>query len=384
MPEPGGFRELIQRKKQGSLKVYLGYAAGVGKTFEMLQEGHRLKNVSMDVVIGYVEPHARPETVALVKGLEEVPKVLVEVGGRTFPEMDLAAVLKRRPQVVLVDELAHTNLQGAKNEKRYQDVLEILEHGINVISTLNVQHLESVADKVTQATQAVVQERIPDHVLRRADQIVLVDVTMEELRERIRKGKIYEKSKADLALQKFFTYENLSFLRQMALREVAGDQVRKIEAQGLLTPEASNIAAEAVMVAVSSDPTSAEVLLRKATRLAAQLSTRCYAVYIQHKTESPTQIDSALQRKLQNNLKLANSLGAEVVTIQGDNIVETLVTFATTHHIRHAIFGKSRRTPLMERIKGSIVLEFIHDSVGIDVHIVTTTGEDLNDITPNA
>ena len=240
--------------------------------------------------------------------------------------MDLTGILKRSPQVALIDELAHSNVTGAKNEKRYLDVLDILRHGINVISTMNVQHLESVAEKVTTATQVPVQERIPDHVLRRADQIVLVDVSMEELRERLRSGKIYEKSKADLALQKFFTYENLSFLREMTLREVAGDQVRKIEAQGLLKQGAADLAEEAVMVALSSDPTHVEILLRKAARLASQLSTRCYAVYIQKKQESATRIDSALQRKLQNNLKLANSLGAEIITIQADQVAEALET----------------------------------------------------------
>lgn len=384
MTERGGFKELIQRKKSGSLKVYLGYAAGVGKTFEMLQEGHRLKNSGMDVVIGYVEPHARPETSALVPGLECIPLKFQVVGAREFPEVDISAIIKRAPQVVLIDELAHTNIAGSRNEKRYQDVLEILDHGINVISTLNVQHLESVAEKVAHATRVPVQERIPDLILRRADQIVVVDVAMEELRERLRKGKIYEKSKADLALQKFFTYENLSFLREMCLREVAGDQVRKIEAQGLLTPDASDLAQEAVMVALSSDPSHAEILIRKATRLASQLSTHCYAVYVQRGAESPTQIDSTLQRKLQNNLKLAKNLGAEVVTVQGENLVEALVTFATTHHVRHAVFGKSRRSPLMERVKGSLILDFIHDSVGIDVHVVTTTGEDNREITPHA
>ena len=290
--------------------------------------------------------------------------------------MDLTGILKRSPQVALIDELAHSNVTGAKNEKRYLDVLDILRHGINVISTMNVQHLESVAEKVTTATQVPVQERIPDHVLRRADQIVLVDVSMEELRERLRSGKIYEKSKADLALQKFFTYENLSFLREMTLREVAGDQVRKIEAQGLLKQGAADLAEEAVMVALSSDPTHVEILLRKAARLASQLSTRCYAVYIQKKQESATRIDSALQRKLQNNLKLANSLGAEIITIQADQVAEALVTFAVTHHVKHAVFGKSRRSPIMDLLRGSVILDFVHDSVGIDVHIVTTTEGD--------
>jgi two-component system sensor histidine kinase KdpD len=369
------FEEIIGRKKEGSLKVYLGYAAGVGKTYEMLQEGHRLKRSGMDVAIGYVEPHARPETIELLQGLEKIPVRTHSVGGRDFPEMDVATILKRKPQVVLVDEFAHSNLKGAKNEKRYQDVFEILSAGINVITTLNVQHLDSVSEKVTQATQVPVTERIPDQVLGRADQIVIVDVSMEELRERLRAGKIYEKAKAELALQKFFTYENLSFLREMALREVAGDQVRKIREQGLLKQEASDIAEEAVMVALSSDPTHAEILLRKATSIAAQLSTKCYAVYVQKRSESPTNIDSALQRKLQSNLKLANELGAEIVTLPAENISDALVTFATVNHVKHAIFGKSRRSPIMDLFKGSVILDFIHDSVGIDVHIVTTTGD---------
>jgi len=378
-----GFEELIERKKKGSLKVYLGYAAGVGKTFEMLQEGHRLKTRGMDVAIGYVEPHARPETTALIQDLEQIPRKTHSLGGRDFSEMDLAAVLKRKPHVVLIDEFAHTNIEGSKNEKRYLDVLNILDHNINVITTLNVQHLESVAERVSQITLAPVQERIPDQVLRRADEIVLVDVTMEELRERLRSGKIYERSKAEQALLRFFTYENLAFLREICLREVAGDQVRKIEQRELLTRDAADVAEEAVMVSLSSNPTHAEILLRKATRIASQLSTRCYAVYVQKRNESPTQIDATLQRKLQNNLKLAKTLGAEVVTLQGDNVSEILVTFATTHHVKHAVFGKSRRSPLMDLIKGSVILNFIHDSVGIDIHIVTLTGESHYDVAPN-
>jgi two-component system sensor histidine kinase KdpD len=378
------FEELIERKKQGSLKVYLGYAAGTGKTYEMLQEGHRLQKRGMDLVIGYVEPHMRPDTTALTEGLERIPTKTVEIAGRSFPEMDIDAILRRAPQIVLIDELAHSNASGSKHEKRYQDVLEILEHGINVISTLNVQHLESVAARVTEATQAPVQERLPDDVLRRADQVVVVDVTLEELRERLRLGKIYDKAKAEIALQNFFTYENLSFLREVTLREVAGDQVRKIERQGLLKAKAVDIAEEAVMVAMSSDPTNAEILLRKAARMAAQLSTKCYAVYVQSKKEAPTRIDAGLQRKLQNNLKLAHTLGAEVVTVQGEKVAEALITFATTKHVRHAIFGKPRATPLLELLRGSVILDFLHDSVGVDVHIVTTTGEDSDDRAPNA
>ncbi len=246
-----GFAELLARKRQGSLKVYLGYAAGVGKTYAMLQEGHRLRQAGFDVAIGYVEPHRRPETAALMDGLEVVPPRLCRADDALFPEVDVPAVLARRPQVALVDELAHTNATGSPNPKRYRDVLDIMEAGINVITTLNVQHLESVAERVETVTGIPVRERLPDAVLHRADQVVNVDVTKEELRERLRLGKIYGPEQAERALMGFFTYQNLSLLRELCLREASGDQVRKIAEQGLLSREAAGDAVEAVMVAAT-------------------------------------------------------------------------------------------------------------------------------------
>ena len=299
-----GFAELIERKRQGSLKVYLGYAAGVGKTYAMLQEGLRLKQQHVDVVIGYLEPHDRPETMALAEHLETVPPREWRVGDAVFHEMDVEAILARKPQVVLVDELAHTNADGSKNDKRYSDVLEVLAQGINVISTINVQHLESVAARVEEATGIAVRERIPDTVLRRADQVVNVDVTKEELRERLRQGKIYAPQQAERALSSFFTYENLSFLRELCLREASGDQVRKIEAQELLKPALAGYAVEAVMVALSSWPTDAESLIRRGVRMANQLGSPCYVVYVRRPQESPTRIDAGIQRQLHDILDL--------------------------------------------------------------------------------
>jgi len=365
------FEELLERRKKGSLKIYLGYAAGVGKTYAMLQEGHRLKSRGFDVVIGYLEPHERADTTQQIKDLEIVPRRKVAVAGREFYEMDLEAVLRRNPQIVLVDELAHTNETGGKYEKRYEDILEILEHRISVISTLNVQHLESVAEKVSSVTGIEIRERVPDNILLHADQLVNVDVSIEELRERLRLGKIYKKEQSELALGHFFTPSNLSMLRELVLREATGDQIRRIEEQTLLSGKEATLTHETVMVAMSSDPSNAEILLRKATKMASQLSSHCYAVYVQRKFESPTNIDSALQRKLQNNLKLAKTLGAEVITLTGESISELLVNFAQEHNVRHAIFGKSRLSPLRERVRGSVILDFIHDSVGIDVHILT-------------
>ena len=365
------FDEILERRKKGSLKIYLGYAAGVGKTYSMLQEAHRLKSRGFDVVIGYVEPHARAETSNQIKDLEVIPTRKVTVGNSFLPEMDLEAILKRKPQIVLVDELAHHNAEGSKNEKRYEDILFLLDHEISVISTMNVQHLESVAEKVTEVTGAVVQERVPDLILQRADQIVTVDVSIEELRERLRTGKIYSKDKAEIALVNFFSYPNLSVLRETALREATGDQVRRIDEQRLLSQSASKRSHETVMVCLSSDPTNAEVLIRRGTKMASQYSSHCYVIYVQRKLESPIMIDSALQRKLQNNLLLAKRLGAEVVTIRSENISDGLVNFATEHNVRHAVFGKSRLTPFRERIRGSVILDFTYDAVGVDIHVLS-------------
>ncbi len=367
-----GFEKILERRKKGSLKIYLGYAAGVGKTYAMLEEGHRLKERGFDVVIGYVEPHERPDTTALIEGLEIVPRKTVMVAGRQFYELDTAAIIARAPQIVLVDELAHTNLDDVGHEKRYLDVLEILDHQINVITTLNVQHLEAVADKIATVAKTDIRERIPDYVLRWADQIVNVDVSIDELRERLRTGKIYRPQQAELALINFFTTGNLSILRETALKEAAGDQVRKIEEQALLQGPAGQIAFEGVMVALYGKPRNPGVIIRKAARIANQLSSQLYVVYVQGKGDGATKVDSEQQRKVQNNLTMAKSLGAEVITLHGENIAEILCRFSNEYHIRHAIFEKSTLTPLQQRFRGSILLDFIYDAVGVDVHVVGT------------
>ncbi len=366
------FDEILERRKKGSLKIYLGYAAGVGKTYAMLQEAHRLKSRGFDVVIGYLESHDRADTINQIFDLEVVPRRYFTFGERSCEEMDIVGVIKRKPQIVLVDELAHTNAPGSKNEKRYQDILELLDQEINVISTMNVQHLESVADKVSTGTGAVIRERVPDLILQRADQIVNVDVSIEDLRERLRTGKIYKQDQAERALLNFFSNANLSMLRESVLKEAAGDQNRRIDEQALLSQQAAKLSHETVMVCLSSDPTNAEVLIRRGTKMAVQLSSRCFVVYVQRKAERPTTIDAALQRKIQNNLTLAKQLGAEVVTLQGDDISDVLVNFASENNVRHAVFGKSRLSPIKERIRGSVILNFTYDGVGVDVHILST------------
>ncbi|WP_186644390.1 kinase [Fluviispira vulneris] len=362
------FEEILESKRRGSLKIIIGYAAGVGKTYSMLKEAQTLKQRGFDVVIGYVEPHKRPETQALVAGLEQVELKKCIIGSNEFLEMDVEAIIKRAPQIVLVDELAHTNVVGSKNAKRYLDVLEILDAEINVISTLNVQHLESVSDRVVSATKAPVFERIPDKVLQIAQQIVMADISMEDLRERLRLGKVYDKEKVDNALSNFFSYNNLAFLREICLREAAGNQFQKMQESEF--GDNKTFAEEAVMVALSSDPTNAAMLIRKGTKLAARLSSRVYVTYVQKKSEDPAHIDSQLQRKIQQNFDLATKLGAEVKILSGERISDILVNFALENKIKHAVFGKSRLTPLRERVRGSILLEFIHDAVGVDVHII--------------
>jgi two-component system sensor histidine kinase KdpD len=378
MPEQ--FDEILERRKKGSLKIYLGYAAGVGKTFSMLQEAQRLKTRGFDVVIGYLEPHDRADTSRQAIDIEVVPKRSFTVGDRSYEEMDTAGVIRRKPQIALVDELAHTNGPGSKNAKRYQDILDLLDQEINVISTMNVQHLESVADKVTAVTGAEVRERVPDLILQRADQIVTVDVSIEELRERLRTGKIYHADKAERALAKFFSHSNLSMLRESSLREAAGDQVRRIDEQNLLSHQASKVSHETVMVCLSSDPTNAEILIRRGAKMASQLSARCFVTYVQRKTERPTVIDAVLQRKIQNNLTLAKRLGADIVTLQGDNVSETLINFAIENNVRHAVFGKSRLSPFRERLRGSVILDFTYDAVGVDIHILSTVESKSDEI----
>lgn len=372
MAEP--FDAILERRKKGSLKIYLGYAAGVGKTYSMLLEAQRLKSRGIDVVIGYVEPHARVETSNQIGDLEVIPTLQFLVGGKLLPEMNLQAILNRKPQVVLVDELAHHNASGSKNEKRYEDVLDLLDADISVISTLNVQHLESAAQKVTDVTGVEISERVPDLILQRADQVVTVDVSIEELRDRLRIGKIYSKERAEVALVNFFSYSNLSMLREYALREAAGDQVRRIDEEQLLSQQAAQKSHETVMVCLSSDPTNAEILIRRGTKMASQNSSFCYVIYVQRKLEAPTIIDSALQRKLQSNLLLAKRLGAEVVTLKGENIAETLVNFAVQHNIKHAVFGKSRLSPFRERLRGSVIMDFTYDALGVDIHVLSTQG----------
>jgi two-component system sensor histidine kinase KdpD len=330
------FLRMIKLSQRGRLKIYLGYAAGVGKTYQMLQEAHRLKKDRIDVVIGVVETHGRSETAALLNDLECVPLKTIVYRGIDIQEMDLEAVIERKPDVVLVDELAHTNVPGSRNSKRYQDVEEILAAGIHVISTLNVQHIESLYETVERTTAVKVRERIPDHIVSGADQLVNVDITTEDLRERLKTGRIYSKERIETALSHFFVSANLEQLRELTLREMAAqiDSKRR-------NPMSEDLPSspDQVMVCLSSRGPNSEALLRYASRLAGRLNRNWYALYVQTSKENPTLIDSETQRLLSNTLTLAQSLGATVFTYKGEDIVKTILQFAREYRVGHIVTG---------------------------------------------
>jgi two-component system sensor histidine kinase KdpD len=365
--KPEQFLNLIRQQQRGRLKIYLGFAAGVGKTYEMLQEGQRLKRQGVDVVIGMLETHGRAETAAQVGELEQVPRRRIEYHGVVLEEMDVDAVLARRPTVALVDELAHTNAPGSRHAKRYQDVEELLRAGIHVITTLNIQHLESLYDIIERATGVKVKERLPDYILNKADQIVNVDVSAEDLRERLQSGKIYPAERVERALANFFTEENLTRLRELALGEIAHALDRRRREQKI-GEETSGL--DRVMVCLSSRSPYSDVLLRKGARLADRLNAPWYAVYIQTPSENLERIDAATQRRISNTLTLASQLGALPMTFKGTDVVSTIAAFVKEYSITHILMGRTQR-PWYRRWFGQSVLDRLLQAVrGVDVLVV--------------
>ena len=368
-PPPERFLTLIRQQQRGRLKIYLGFAAGVGKTYEMLQEGHRLKRQGVDVVAGIVETHGRAETAALLDGLEQVPRRRLEYHGVVLEELDIDALLARRPTVALVDELAHTNAPGSRNGKRYQDVEELLRAGINVISTLNVQHLESLYDLVEQTTGVKVKERVPDYIIAMADQLVNVDISAEDLRERLQAGKVYPPERIDTALANFFTLTNLTRLRELSLGEIA-HQLTRIHRENA-GAEAPSVA-ERVMVCLSSRSPNPSALLRKGARLAGRMNAPWYAVYIQTPGEDFTTIDAATQRQIANTQTLAHQLGGVPMTFKGGDLISTIATFVKEYGITHVVVGRSQR-PWYRRWFGQSVLDRLMRVLrGVDLMVVDT------------
>jgi len=355
----------------------LGYGAGVGKTYQMLLEGHRLKDEGIDVVVGLVETHGRAETAKLIEGLEIVPRRRQEYRGVVLEEMDLDAVLARKPQVALIDELAHTNAPGSRNPKRYQDVQDILAEGIHVISTLNIQHLESLYDIVEKATHVKIRERIPDTVLTEADQLVNVDLTTEDLRKRLMEGKIYPPERIDTALENFFKETNLEELRELTLRELAS----QIDQRRRETPvEQATGTPDQIMVCLSSRGPRSEALLRHASRVAGKLNRNWYAVYVQTPSEEPTVIDAHTQRILSGTLTLAKQLGAMVFTYKGEDVADTILRFAREYRVGTIVVGSPTPLPAWKRWMGerSTVDRLVHDARGVTVVVLDTREEETS------
>ena len=371
-PRAEDFLELVERLRRGRLKLYIGFAAGVGKTYRMLEEAHALGKRGVDVVVGFVETHGRADTAALVHGLEVVPRRVLAYRGLNVEEMDLDAIVARRPEIAIVDEIAHTNVPGSRHAKRYEDVDALLDAGINVIGAFNIQHLESLNDLVEEATGVEIRETVPDTFLEQADQVVNLDLAVEDLLERLRAGKIYAPEKATRALENFFQKDKLSTLRELALREVAESLGRAALANGReeageeTTPRQGS---ERVMVCISSRSPRAATLLRRGSRLAGRLNTDWYVVYVEAPDEAPDRIDSATQRILHANIQKARELGAEVVQLQGKDVVTTLLDFARSHAVAHILIGRTHSSLWRHLVRGDFVRRMVREADDFDLHI---------------
>ena len=383
MPEtpPSAAESLLARAREegrARLRVYIGAAPGVGKSYKMLEDAHELKRQGLDVVIGFIEAHGRADTLALIGDLEQVPLREIEYRGVTLKETDVDAIKARRPQVVVVDELAHTNAPGSGHEKRYQDVLELLDAGINVITAVNIQHLESLNDAIASTTGVRVRETIPDWVLKRADEVVNVDVSVETLRTRLRQGKIYDAAKIEQALTNFFRKGNLTALRELALRQLASDQAGK--AQEYRTREGLDhpVIPEKVMVAMASRG-SAKNLLRVGSRIAGRLATDWFAVYVETPKEEPGRIKPEDHVALADNIRFAKQLGAKVVKLKGSRVADLLVEFAKREGITHVVFGQSARSRWDLAMRGSIVDRFLRDVRDATVQIVPVRNDQASE-----
>lgn len=369
-PEEALRRIHEEENKKGHIKIFLGYAPGVGKTYSMLNEANRRRDRGEDIIIGYLETHGRKETEGQIGSIPQVPRKNIEYNGVYMEEMDTEEIIRRKPSVVLVDELAHTNVPGSKNVKRYQDVEEILNSGIDVISTLNIQHLESLNDVVRQITGIKVRETVPDKIVEDAEEVVMVDITPEALQNRLKRGNVYKLENVDRALKNFFRKGNLNALREIALRQTAeevDDELKAyMEEHGIIDNWHT---VERVMVCISPSP-SAKKLIRRGARISkiykcdwCVVDVNCTNIFAPKATEKDMQM-------LKNHYKLAKDLGAEVVNLTGKSISYELAKFANEKHITQIIIGHSKRTKIQTLLRGSTVSKLLRKTKDVEVHVI--------------
>jgi len=328
----------VKKTKKGRLKIYIGMSAGVGKTYRMLQEAHRLLANEINIRVGYIETHGRKETEALIDGLQVIPRREVFYKGKRLEELDVQAILLLHPDVVIIDELAHSNIPGSKNEKRWQDVLDVLDDGIDVISAVNIQHIESINEHVKEITGIDVQERVPDKLLQIADEVVNIDLTADELITRLKEGKIYDHEKVQQALTNFFQPEKILQLRELALKEVAGQVERRVDYQ--ITAKQTPFRHERFLACISSNHEIAQRIIRKTARLASYYNSQWFVLYVQSEKESADKIPLAAQRHLINNFKNATELGGEVIRKKGENIASAIIETVNEKGITTICLGK--------------------------------------------
>ena len=361
------FLELIRQSRRGKFKVYIGMSAGVGKTYRMLQEAQTLLRNGVDVKIGFVETHGRKETEMQLQGLPLIPRRQLFYKGKQLDELDVQAVINLHPEVVVIDELAHTNIEGSKNDKRWQDVMDILDAGINVISAVNIQHIESLYEEIRNITGIEVSERVPDSVLKEADEVVNIDLTADELVTRLKEGKIYAADKIPIALRNFFQPEKILQLRELALKEVASQVERKIETE---LPRNAHLPAERFLACISSNHETAKKVIRKTARMASYYRSRWFLLYVQTPKEDGDKIGLAAQRHLINNFKLATELGAEVIREKQSNIARGIIEVAKRHGITTICIGKPHLNLYKVIMSTAVFNQLLNSLAASDIDVV--------------
>jgi len=361
------FLNLIRKSRRGKFKIYIGMSAGVGKTFRMLQEAQTLMRTGVDVKIGYIETHNRKETHALLEGLPVIPRRKLFYKGKELEELDVQAVINLHPEVVIVDELAHTNIEGSKNEKRWQDVIDILDAGINVISAVNIQHIESLHAEVKKITGIDLAERIPDSILQQADEVVNIDLTSDELITRLKDGKIYAGDKIQISLKNFFQSEKILQLRELALKEVASQVERKIETE---LPRNTHLKTERFLACISSNHENAKKVIRKTARLASYYNSKFIVLYVQTPKEDGDKIGLAAQRHLINNFKLAAELNAEVIKVKSTNIAKGIIEVSEQKQITTICIGKPHLSLMNIILSTTVFNQLLNKLSASDIDLV--------------